>query len=48
MVYSIDEAMEWFLSHSSGTVLCVRKDGQQKECSSFPEARAFFEEKEKA
>jgi hypothetical protein len=40
-VYNIDEAMSWFLSNSSGSVLCVN-DGKEKECNSFPDATNFF------
>lgn len=41
-VHNKDEAMQWFLSHSSGTVTCERADGTQKECNSYPEAERFF------
>jgi len=40
-VYSIQEAMNWFLAHSSGSVICVR-DGQEQVCTSYPEAEAFY------
>lgn len=42
MVYSLSQAMNWFLSHSSGTVICVKGE-KQKECASYPEAKAFYE-----
>lgn len=41
MVYSLLEAMEWFLSHSSGTVICI-KDDEQKECNCYNDAVAFY------
>ena len=43
MVKSTDEAMNWFLSNSSGTVTCERPDGETKEVDNFPDAKAFFE-----
>lgn len=42
IVISIDEARCWFLDHSSGSVLCIRGDGQELRASSFREADAFF------
>jgi hypothetical protein len=41
MVYSLSEAMNWFLSNSSGTVICVKGE-EQKECSCYPDAEAFY------
>ena len=41
MVYSLSEAMEWFLSHSSGIVICV-KGQEQKECSCYNDAVSFY------
>lgn len=40
-VYSLDEAMSWFLSHSSGFVTCV-KGIKKKMCSSYTEAKIFY------
>lgn len=40
---TLDEAMEFFLEHASGGVIC-KKDGEGKECFSFYEARDFFGE----
>lgn len=36
------EAMNFFLSHSEGSVLCRKEDGSEKECSTFTEAATFF------
>ena len=41
-VHSLEEATNWFLEHSSGTVICVNQDGERKECATFPEAWQFF------
>lgn len=41
-VYSLKDAEEWFLSHSSGSVECV-KDGASAVVETYPEAKAFFE-----
>lgn len=47
-VYTLQEAEEWFLSHSSGTVFCVKNvegsDTPDKvlEVSSYKEAVEFF------
>jgi len=47
-VYTLQEAEAWFLSHSSGTVFCVKNiegsDTPEKvlECSSYSEAVEFF------
>jgi len=40
-VTSTQEAMEWFLSHSDGTVTCS-KDGKEKEVDCYPDAEDFF------
>lgn len=42
-VYSVSEAMEWFLENHSGSVICV-KHGVEKEVSSFGAAKKFFDE----
>lgn len=41
-VFSLDEARDWFLSHSSGSVMCVKGD-EQRECNCYPDAKAFYE-----
>jgi hypothetical protein len=41
-VHSVEEAMDWFLNHAYGAVICIRSDGEEKECKSFPEAKRFF------
>ncbi len=44
-VATTQEAMDFFLNNSSGSVTC-EKDGEQKECTTFPEAKKFFGEEE--
>ena len=41
-VHNIEQASEWFIYHSTGSVLCIRLDGNQMVCSSFPQAVNFF------
>jgi hypothetical protein len=41
MVKSLDEAMEWFLVNSSGTLIC-HNGSAQKAINSYPEAVDFF------
>lgn len=38
------EAMDWFLTHSSGSITCIGKDGSETDVSSYPEAVKFFDE----
>jgi hypothetical protein len=45
-VTSPEEAKDFFLENSSGSVLC-KKDGRELECASFPEAFAFFSAEKK-
>ncbi len=40
-VFSLNEAKDFFLSNSDGTVTCV-KDGVEKEISCYPDAVEFF------
>lgn len=42
-VHSVEEAMEWFLSHSGGSVRCQRPDGSDLIVDCFPDAKAFFD-----
>lgn len=42
-VNCLDAAMDWFLSNAEGSVICVDGEtGQERECSSFIEAQAFY------
>ena len=41
-VHNIEQASEWFIYHRSGSVTCIRDDGNQMECSSFIQAVNFF------
>lgn len=43
-VRSLEQADEWFRSHSSGRVRCERPDGRTAEVETYPDAKAFFEE----
>lgn len=40
-VYNLSEAKNFFLENSSGSITCV-KNGKEKECNSYVEALAFF------
>lgn len=40
-VYSLQEAMDWFLSHSEGSVLCCN-GFDDCVCNSYPEAEKFY------
>lgn len=40
---TLKEAESFFLKNSEGSCVC-EKDGNAKECASFPEAEAFFNE----
>ncbi len=42
---SLEGAMNFFLENSSGTLLCM-KEGENMECSTYPEAQKFFEDKD--
>lgn len=42
-VYSLREATEWFLSHSSGSVIAVNSSGEEKVCGTYLEAQEHFE-----
>lgn len=39
----LNEAMNFFLSNSSGTLTCI-KNGKEKVVNSYPEAKEFFEQ----
>ena len=43
-VYSKNEARDFFLSNSSGTVTAVDKDGNEKECDCYPDAVKHIEQ----
>lgn len=43
--YSIEEAESFFLHNSEGTVICI-KNGEEKECETYPEAVKFFKDEE--
>ena len=46
IVRTIEEAMGFFLSNSSGSVIC-KKGNEEKECDCFPDAKEFFENTDK-
>ena len=46
-VYNLDEAMEFFLGNSTGTITCIKENRgtlnkEKKECCCYPEAKEFF------
>lgn len=41
-IHTIEEAQNWFLSHSSGSVECVRRDGKRKVVDNYPDAEKFL------
>lgn len=44
IVFSLEEAKEWFLNNSSGVVKCVDQARDREQvCRTFPEAKAFYE-----
>ncbi|MCG6387557.1 hypothetical protein K6U51_12220 [Vibrio fluvialis] len=45
-VSTLPEAMEFFLSEHAGSVTCIDAAGNEKECSCYPEAAAFYTESE--
>ena len=40
---TLEEAMRFFLNNCTGSITC-KKDGEEKECFSYFEAKNFFEE----
>ena len=40
-VYSLSEAMKFFMSNSAGSIVCV-KDGTEKVCDCYPDAEQFY------
>lgn len=43
VVFTLEEAMEWFLENRAQSVIC--SDGlRQKECTTYPEAEEFYNE----
>lgn len=42
IVNSIEEAKEFFLKNSTGSVKCVKSDGSESMVDDYPEAEAFF------
>lgn len=43
IVYDRIQARQWFIDHPNLTVICVRRDDcEEKSCSSYAEAEAFF------
>ena len=43
-VYTLEEAMRWFMSHVSGSVICV-KDNEEREVNCYPDAVNFLKPK---
>jgi hypothetical protein len=42
MITTKDQAMDWFLGHSSGSVTVQNAKGETKECETYPEAVEFL------
>jgi hypothetical protein len=42
MVTTVEQALEWFISHPEGSVECRDANGAIKSCDSYPEAVAFL------
>lgn len=45
-VYTLEEACNWFLNNSRGSIICI-KDTEEIECNSYPKAEKFYQEKDK-
>ena len=43
-VFNIDQAKDFFLINSEGSVVCVDKNDDYEICNCFPEAEEFFNE----
>jgi len=43
IVKTEEEAMEWFLSHSSGSIICEDIDGVRESVDCYAEAVRFYE-----
>lgn len=41
-VYSLVEASEFFRTHKTENCICVRGNGQERECKSYSEAKYWF------
>ena len=46
IVYDLAAARQFFLTHSSGNVVCVKPDGTEKECTCYLEAEEFYDDEE--
>lgn len=43
-VHTLEDAMDWFLENSVGQVLVTKPGGRERVCSSYAEAKAFYDE----
>ena len=43
IVYSKEDAEDWFLMNRNGVLMCERGDGSQKAVSCYADAVAFFD-----
>ena len=42
-IYSLDDAMLWFLKHHTGSIICVNENrAVEKKCVSYAEAEDFY------
>ncbi len=44
-VGSLEEATDWFLKHSQGSVICWN-GGKPKVCDNYPQAEIFYTEED--
>jgi len=41
-VHTLEQAKEWFLENHEEGVLCVKDDGTELFCRTYPEAQQFY------
>ena len=42
-VYSLNDAMNWFLNNSDGCVICSKENGRESIVDNYKDAKEFFE-----
>jgi hypothetical protein len=45
-IFNLEEAEAWFLTNSTGSVICVNEKGSELPCSSYIDAKVFFTQPE--
>lgn len=43
-IYNLRQAEDWFINHSSGSVIAVNAQGEEKECFTFADAISFLKD----